>query len=131
MNGGGAALFGDSEDFVDRQIGRGRRAFAEAVRFSGLGDVQAGSVGFGVHRDAFGLQHIDRAQDATGNRATVGDQDFFEHGITPEGGAGRPAVFRQTSGPSRMEKTHFTPTHHKPPVGASLLAKAVDQPHQC
>lgn len=90
----GASGFGDGEDLFDGQIGAGRCAFTKAVGFVRLQDVQAGGIGFGVHRDAFDVQFTQGAQNAAGNRATVGNQDFFEHGKTPEGDAGRPAVFR-------------------------------------
>ncbi|KPC32750.1 Uncharacterized protein ABJ99_1603 [Pseudomonas syringae pv. cilantro] len=86
MNGFGAAGVGvgDGEDLVHRQIRPGRAAFAQAVGFVGLHQVQAGSVGFGIHRHAVDLQAAQGPQDAAGNGATVGDQQFVEHGITPE-----------------------------------------------
>ena len=94
MNRRGASGLGDGEDFVDRQISAGGRAVTEAVGFIGVQDVQAGGIGFGVNGNALDLQVAQGTQDAAGNGATVGNQDFFEHGITPEGDAGRPAVFR-------------------------------------
>ncbi len=84
MNGFGAAGVGDGEDLVHRQIRPGRTAFAQAVGFVGLHQVQAGSVGFGIHRHAFDLQGAQSPQDAAGNGATIGNQQFVEHGITPE-----------------------------------------------
>ncbi|KPB21503.1 Uncharacterized protein AC518_4386 [Pseudomonas syringae pv. syringae] len=84
MNGFGAAGVGDGEDLVHRQIGSGCATFAQAVGFVGLHQVQAGSVGFGIHRHALDLQGAQGPQDAAGNGATVGDQQFVEHGITPE-----------------------------------------------
>ena len=45
---GGAALFGHGENLLDHQVGVGCRAFAQAVRFVGLLDMQAGGVCFGV-----------------------------------------------------------------------------------
>jgi hypothetical protein len=71
------------------------------VGFIGLQNVQTGGIGFRVNGNALDLQLTQGAQDATGNGATVGNQDFFEHGITPGGDnasastwdAGRPAVF--------------------------------------
>lgn len=94
MDRRGAGGLGDGEDFVDRQVGAGRCAFTEAVGFIGLQNVQARGIGFGVHGDAVDVQFTQGAQDAAGNGATVGNQDFFEHGIDPGGDAGRPAVFR-------------------------------------
>ncbi|OSN17060.1 hypothetical protein BV360_02747 [Pseudomonas syringae pv. actinidiae] len=100
MNGVGAAGFGDGEDLVHRQIRPGRTAFAQAVGFVGLHQVQAGGVGFAIHRHTFDLQRAQGPQNAAGNGATVGDQQFVEHGITPETQtrsvscweAGRPAI---------------------------------------
>ncbi|MNN73792.1 hypothetical protein D3C81_1899410 [compost metagenome] len=56
MDRRGAALLGDGENFVDRQIRAGSGAFTEAVRFIGVQNVQAGGVGFGIHGHAFDLQ---------------------------------------------------------------------------
>ncbi|MNO70310.1 hypothetical protein D3C76_611880 [compost metagenome] len=94
MNRRGACGLGDGEDFVHRQVGASRRAFTKAMGLIGLQDVQARGIGFGVHGNACHLQFAQGAQDAAGDGATVGNQDFFEHGITPGGDAGRPAVFR-------------------------------------
>ncbi len=55
MNGFGAAGVGDGDDLVHRQIGSGCATFAQAVGFVGLHQVQAGSVGFGIHRHALDL----------------------------------------------------------------------------
>ncbi|MNM96992.1 hypothetical protein D3C81_1094870 [compost metagenome] len=94
MDRGGAGGLGDGEDLVHRQVSSSRCTLTEAVGFIGLQDVQAGGIGFGVHGNALHLQFTQGPQDAAGNGATVGNQDFFEHGITPDGDAGRPAVFR-------------------------------------
>ncbi len=84
MNGSGTAGFGDGEDLVHRQISSRCAAFAQAVGFVGLHQVQACGVGFGIHRHTFHLQGAQGPQDTAGNGATVGDQQFVEHGITPE-----------------------------------------------
>ncbi len=84
MNGVGAAGFGDGEDLVHRQIRPGRTAFSQAVGFVGLHQVQAGGVGFAIHRHTFDLQRAQGPQNAAGNGATVGDQQFVKHGIPPE-----------------------------------------------
>ncbi|KIR15774.1 hypothetical protein PFLU4_34560 [Pseudomonas fluorescens] len=85
MDRGRAAAFSNRQKLVHRQVSTGRRAFAQAVGFIGLQDMQAGGVGLGIHRDAFDLQLTQGPQDAAGDGATVGDQDFFEHGIAPSG----------------------------------------------
>ena len=99
MNRRGATGFGRGEYFLHRQIGAGRRAFAQAAGFVGLLDMQAGGIGFGIHRHALDRKLAQGAQDAAGDGATVGDQQFFEHGKTPQADAysalswdaGRPA----------------------------------------
>ena len=91
--------------------------------FIGVQDVQAGGIGFGVNGNAVDLQVAQGTQDAAGNGATVGNQDFFEHGITPEGDAGRPAVFDERRGRPRR-KNLFSST--LTPVGASMLAMDVN-----
>ncbi|KPY57179.1 hypothetical protein ALO94_201133 [Pseudomonas syringae pv. spinaceae] len=111
MNGIGAAGFGDGEDFVHRQIRPGRTAVAQAVGFVGLHQVQAGSVSFAIHGHTFDLQSAQGPQNAAGNGATVGDQQFVEHGITPETQprsvswweAGRPAIDLSTQRSSVAE----------------------------
>src|SRR5690606_33447624 len=70
----------------DHQIGLGSRAFAQAVGLIGLLQVQAGDVGLGVHGDALDVQLAQGAQDAAGNGAAVGDQEFVEHSRCPRSG---------------------------------------------
>ena len=51
----GAAGFGDGKNFIHRQISAGRAAFAEAMGFVGLKNMQAGGVSFGVDRHTLDL----------------------------------------------------------------------------
>ncbi|MCY1344045.1 hypothetical protein D9M69_300730 [compost metagenome] len=96
VNGGGAGLLGDIQNLVDHQVGAGGRAFAKAEGFIGLLDMQAGGVGFGVHRHALDVEGTQGAQDAAGNGAAVGDQEFVEHCRTLE----------RDDGPSRLIRLH-------------------------
>ncbi|MNZ83706.1 hypothetical protein D3C78_1024430 [compost metagenome] len=90
VDGGGTAFAGGGEDLVDHQVGAGGGAFAEAEGFVGLLDVQAGGVGFGVDGDAAYAQFMKSTQDAAGNGAAVGDQQFLEHeGVLMSGGPSR------------------------------------------
>ncbi|MNN18246.1 hypothetical protein D3C81_1314520 [compost metagenome] len=91
VDGLGAALFGDSEDLVHHQVGGGGRAFAQREGFVGLLDMQAGGVGFGVDGHALDIQGAQGTQDAAGDGAAVGDQEFGEHGGGHHAVAGRPA----------------------------------------
>ncbi len=84
----GAAGPGDGENPVDHQVGLRRRPLTQGEGLVGLLDMQAGRVGFGVHGHAADLQFPQGAQDAAGDGATVGDQQFFEHGVTLEGHGG-------------------------------------------
>ena len=84
MNGIGAGLFGDADDFINAQISRhGAEPLADAIGLVGLETVQAEFVFFGVDSDRLFAHFIGRAHDANGDLATVGDQDFLElgHGV--------------------------------------------------
>ncbi len=75
-----AGFTGDAENLLRVQIGLCGRAFAQAVGLVGLLQMQAGGVGLGVDGDAVHIQVAQRTQDAAGNGAAVGDQQFVEHG---------------------------------------------------
>ncbi|MNQ47166.1 hypothetical protein D3C85_610020 [compost metagenome] len=91
VDGLGAALSGDFEDLVHYQIGGRGRAFAEAERLVGLLQVQAGGVGLGVDGYTLHIEGAQGTQDAAGDGAAVGDQEFFKHGGGHHAVAGRPA----------------------------------------
>ena len=81
-----AALAGDAENLVHHQVGAGGRAFAQAVGLVGLADVQAGGIGLGIDGDTLHVQGAQGAQDAAGNGAAVGDQQFGKHVQSPRKG---------------------------------------------
>ena len=83
-----AAVLGDLQDAVGAQVTLGRRRGAEQVGLVGLAHVAGLRIGFGIHGHALHTQRFERADDAAGNGAAVGNQDFGEH---KNSGAGRPA----------------------------------------
>ncbi|MCY1297429.1 hypothetical protein D9M70_468680 [compost metagenome] len=76
---GSAGQFGGADDRRDAQVGLGGRSRADADGLVGQGQVHQLTVGRGVHRHRLDAQLLAGAQDAQGDLATVGDQDFFQH----------------------------------------------------
>ena len=107
VDGFRAGLFGDSEDLLDHQIGAGGRAFAEAKGFIGLLDMQAGGVGLGVHGHAFDVERAQGTQDAAGDGAAVGDQEFVEHVLALERVGGPSRGIRSAPRSSVVERLRY------------------------
>ena len=81
MNGVAAGAARDVHDFVDAEI-----AFAGGGRADGVGFVGEAHVeGFAVHVAEYGCgadaEFAAGAQDADGDLAAIGDQDFLEHAV--------------------------------------------------
>ena len=70
------------EDRVGVEVALRGRGRADAHRLVGLADMGRVGVGFGVDRDAAQAELAQRAQDAAGDGAAVGDQDGVEHRVT-------------------------------------------------
>ncbi|MCY1533787.1 hypothetical protein D9M68_691350 [compost metagenome] len=81
VNGLCAAVLCNLQDAVGPQIALGRRSRAEQVGLVGFAHMAGLRVGFGVHGHALHAQNFERADDAAGDGASVGNQDFGEHGI--------------------------------------------------
>ena len=79
MDGLGAGVGGDGQQFVDLQVGVGGGAFAEAVGLVGQPHVQAVGVAFGVDGNGADAELAQGADDTGGDGATVGDQNLVEH----------------------------------------------------
>ena len=75
----GAGAAGDIEDLLDVQVVLGGRALAEVVGLVGARDVGRVAVELGVDGDARDAELLERAHDADGDLAAVGDQDLAEH----------------------------------------------------
>ena len=75
----GARLEAGGDDLVDYEIGLRRRGRPDGDRLVGHFDVQRVLVGFGIDGDGPDAHAARRLDDATGDLATVGDQDFIEH----------------------------------------------------
>ncbi len=75
----GARLEAGGDDLVDYEIGLRRRGRADGDRLVGHFDVQRVLVSLGKDGDGPDAHATRRLDDATGNLAAVGDQDFIEH----------------------------------------------------
>ena len=82
VDGLGAAVFGDLQDAISLQVALGRRRGAEQIRLVCLAHMAGLRVGFGIHGHALHAQGFERADDAAGDGAAVGDQDLAEHGVS-------------------------------------------------
>ena len=81
----GAGLLAGGDDFLDRQIGLGRRGRSDGDRLVGHLDVKRVLVGFGIDRDGLDPHAARRPDDAAGDLAPVGDEDFLEHRLPSRG----------------------------------------------
>ena len=79
MNGFGVGDFGRADHRRNIQIAARALGRADADGFVGKTRVQAVAVGFRVHRHRADAQILAGADDAQGDFAAVGDQNFFEH----------------------------------------------------
>src|SRR5690606_19145506 len=93
MNGFRTAAFGGVEDLVDDEIGLGCRSFAQAIGLIGLLDMQAGGIGLGENGYALAVECAQGAQNAAGDGAAVGDQEFVEHSRNPRRWRAVPPLF--------------------------------------
>ena len=75
----GARALGDVEDLLDAQVVLRGRPLAEVVGLVGALDVQRVAVELGVDGDERDAELLQRAHDADGDLAAVGDQDLGEH----------------------------------------------------
>ena len=75
----GAALAGDTDDFLDAQVGGDRaEPLADAIGFVGLETVQGKLVLLGIDCDRTLAQLVGGAHHADGDFSAVGDEDFLE-----------------------------------------------------
>ena len=75
----GAGLLAGVDDLVDDEIGFGRRGRADVDGLVGHFDVERVLVGVGIDRDGLDAHAPRGLDDAAGDLAAVGDQDFLEH----------------------------------------------------
>jgi len=80
VDGLGAGLADDTQDAVDVEVALGRRRGAEQVGLGGPLDVQGVAIELRVHGDRRDPELVERADDADGYLAAIGDQDLREHG---------------------------------------------------
>ena len=88
MDGLGARGLRGGQNLRRVQIGVSGRGGADQDGFIGLADVQGLRIGLGIDRDRADAHAAGGAEDATGDLATIGDQDGFEHGSVVEVASG-------------------------------------------
>ena len=79
VDGGGTGDFSRADDRRNIQIRQRARGRADAYGLVGQAQVHQFAVGGGMHRDGLDAQLFTGAQDAQGDLAAVGDQNFFQH----------------------------------------------------
>src|ERR1035438_4152430 len=90
VDGVGVMAAGGVEDAVDAEVAFGGGAGADVGGLVGHADVEGGAVGVGEDGDAGDAHFAERADDADGDLAAIGDQDLAEHadGIVAGRGGG-------------------------------------------
>ena len=79
MHGLGAGLLAGLDDLVDQQVGLGGGRRADVDGLVGHLDVQGVAIGVGIDGDRLDAHLARGLDDAAGDLAAVGDQDFLEH----------------------------------------------------
>ena len=113
MNGLGACLETGCDNLVDCEIGLGRSGRTYRDRLVGHLDMQRILVGFRIDGDGSDAHAARRPDDATGDLAAVGDQDFVEHRAPTRKAPGLPstAVSRGTTEAGKQPQTvRYSPT---------------------
>ena len=73
-----AALLRGVDDLVDPQVALARGGGPDGVGLVGEAHVERGAIGVGVHGDRADAHLAQRAHDADGDLASVGDEDLAE-----------------------------------------------------
>ena len=79
VDGVDIADFGSRDDAIDFEITLGAGSWADADGFVGGLDVKGVVIGFGVNGESTDAEVFAGADDAEGDLAAVGDEDFVEH----------------------------------------------------
>jgi hypothetical protein len=82
MNGLGPGLNGDLENTIGFQVTLNDGSRPQEMGFGSLAHMQGIGVCLGMYRDGLDAQGMASTLDTNGDLASVGDQDFFEHGGT-------------------------------------------------
>ncbi len=86
MDRSGVGDFGRGDDRRHMQIALRGRCRADADRFVGQLHILGVAVGLGIHGDRLDAHFAAGTLDAKGDFAAVGDENFFKHGDSSEGG---------------------------------------------
>src|SRR5579884_1745330 len=79
MNGVAGGAPGDINNLVNAEIAFARGSGADGIGFVGEADVESVAVNVAENGDRFDAEFAAGADDANGDLATIGDQDFAEH----------------------------------------------------
>ena len=85
VDGIGIAVGGDGQQLVAVEVGVGRGAAVQRIRLVGLAHPDGTLVHVGVDRHGADAQFMAGANDAAGDLAAIGDEDFAEGGEGHEG----------------------------------------------
>ncbi len=81
VDGAGAGALSDVEDQIAAQIGFGSGRGSETVSLVGFENMGRGAIGVGIDGDGGEAQLTAGAQNAQGDFATIGDENFAKHRI--------------------------------------------------
>ncbi len=81
MHGFSSGLLAGVDDLIDDQIAFRRGSRSDVNGFVSHFDMQRIPVGIRVNRDRLDAHFAGSLDDAAGDLATVGNQDFLEHGV--------------------------------------------------
>ena len=81
---GSAGLLAGGHDTLDQQIGLRRRRRSDMNGFVRHLDMQRVGIGVRIDRDGLDAHFARCLDDAAGDFATIGDQNFTEHAATPK-----------------------------------------------
>ena len=85
--------FGGADHLRDVQIAFAAARRTDADGFVGEADVQREAIGFGIDGDGLDAEFPARGEDAQGDFAAIGDQNFSEHFIRDLSGSFRRSLF--------------------------------------
>ena len=108
VDGPGPGLDRGGQDLAAVEIGLDRQRLAEADGLVGLPDMERAGIGARIDRNGADTQAFQGADDAAGDRAAIGNQDFSEHAASHTFVAGRPA-WSDTSKGRPSEVAGFNP----------------------
>ena len=99
MDGVCAGARGDVENLLNVEIGLGRCGCADGISLIGLADVQRGAIDVRVDGNRGNSHLVAGADDAHGNLAAIGDENFLEHFPERRNGLCEPKILQEIAQP--------------------------------